>query len=270
MLPYGLEAWEQRKSDDDLFAAIVNDVLKRFGATQPQNREEWNDLKRHLKFRHRPIYALGFWNVLSSYLSGEGYLYLQDLNGYDSNTMNWSAGEAMQAQIGDFGADTCYHTFQEGFDALAHGSADRFCAAGGKIWSENGLVTFGLETGGDQPRLKLQLFNKTYNQYWNVYARSVVLAMPRRSLELLDQTNFFFNDRGRPQAQQLGPYVQSVIIQPAFKLYLGYGRPWWWRCWARRSAPGRPCGRETTPRRKGRPITWRRNGWNRSRTPMTC
>lgn len=226
-LPYGLEAWEQRKSDDDLFAIIVKDVLARFGAPEPKNRKEWSDLKQRLTFHGRPIYALGFWNVLSSYLSSEGYLYLQDVNGYDSNTMNWSAGEAMQAQTGDFGSDTSYYTFQEGFDALARGTAGLFCAAGGKIWCKNGLVTFGQETRGDESLLKLQFYNKSTKRYWNVHARSVVLAMPRRSLELLDQTNFFFNDRQRVGAARLWPYIQAVIIQPAFKLYLGYRRPWW-------------------------------------------
>jgi hypothetical protein len=51
--------------------------------------------------------------------------------------------------------------------------------------------------------------------------------MPRRSLELLDQTNFFFNDRGRSSDKKILPLIQSVIVQPSFKLYLGYHRPWW-------------------------------------------
>jgi Flavin containing amine oxidoreductase len=227
LLPYGLEAWEQRRSDDDLFTAIINDILKRADEVQPQNRRDWNALKTRLTFQGRPTYALGFWNVLSCYLSNEGYSYLQDVNGYDSNTMNWNAGEAMQAQIGDFGADTTYNTFQEGFDALAHGTAQLFCAAGGKIWAENGLVTFSREVRDGEPWLNLQFFNKTQGKYWNVYARKLVLAMPRRSLELCDQTNFFFNDRQRARNERLAPYIQSAIIQPAFKLYLGYSRPWW-------------------------------------------
>lgn len=227
LLPYGLEAWEQRKSSDDLFKTIVKDVLTRFGAKEPRNRKEWNDLKQKLTFRGRPIHTLGFWNVLSSYLSNEGYLYMQDTNGYNSNTMNWSAGEAMQAQIGDFAGSTTYWTFEEGFDALAHRTADLFCEAGGKIWSQNGLVTFSQKKRNDESWLKLQFFNTSKKKYWNVYARSMILAMPRRSLELLDQTNFFFNDRQRTFSQRLTPHIQSAIIQQSFKLYLGYERPWW-------------------------------------------
>jgi lysine 2-monooxygenase len=43
----------------------------------------------------------------------------------------------------------------------------------------------------------------------------------------LDQTNFFFNDRGRSSDKKILPLIQSVIVQPSFKLYLGYHRPWW-------------------------------------------
>jgi hypothetical protein len=242
VLPYGVEAWERRKSSDDLFEEIVTNVLDRSGAAKPpRNRQEWNDLKQQLNFRDRPIYALGFWNLLSSYLSSEGYLFMQDTNGYDSNTMNWSAGEAMQAQLGDFGKSITYRTFREGFDALAHGIADRFHAKGGTIWAENGLVTFSQVQRDGESRIKLQFFNQADQRYWDVYARSVVLAMPRRSLELLDQTNFFFNDRQRMGADRLAPYLQSVIIQPSFKLYLGYERPWW-----REFTPGFLSGRTIT------------------------
>jgi hypothetical protein len=88
-------------------------------------------------------------------------------------------------------------------------------------------MTFSMEERAGEPMLKLVLFNKQQNTYWNVYARRLILAMPRRSLELLDQTNTFFNDRQRSASERLGPHIQSVIIQPSFKLYLGYERPWW-------------------------------------------
>jgi hypothetical protein len=224
-LPYNLTAREQGKTDDDLFNEIVKDVLDRTGVKYPQNREDWNKVKKCLRFEGRPTYALGFWNLLSKYVSSEGYLYLQDVNGYDSNTTNWNAGEAIQAQIGDFGSDTKYYTFQEGYDGLPHGVAERFCRAEGKIWIKNGLVSFDQETRDGKAWLKLRFFNEASKTYWHVFARSLVLAMPRRSLELLDQTNFFFDDR--PRSDKIRPYIQSVIIQPSFKLYLGYRRPWW-------------------------------------------
>jgi hypothetical protein len=235
-LPYDLKPWEQKKTDDDLFNEMVKDVLdknrnvilNKIGVRYPRNRREWNKVKPFLQFQGRPTYLIGFWNLLSNYLSGEAYLYLQDINGYDSNTLNWSAGEALQAQTGDFEADTKYYTFQEGYDGLVHGTAELFCKHGGKIWVKNRLVTFSRKGG----YLKLTFFNekdaeKGEGEYYDVFAKVLVLAMPRRSLELLDQTNFFFNDLERPAGEKILPYIQSVIIMPAFKLYLGYDRPWW-------------------------------------------
>jgi hypothetical protein len=239
-LPYDLKAWEQKKTDDDLFNEMVKDVLDKnrnvildtIGVRYPRNRREWNQVKEVLKFQGRPTYLIGFWNLLSNYLSSEAYLYLQDINGYDSNTLNWSAGEAMQAQIGDFEADTRYYTFRDGYDGLAHGTAELFCNNGGKIWVKNRLVTFSETRKGGDRYLKLTFFNeknadKGQGEYFDVFARVLVLAMPRRSLELLDQTNFFFDDLKRPAREKILPYIQSVIIMPAFKLFLGYDRPWW-------------------------------------------
>jgi monoamine oxidase len=52
-----------------------------------------------------------------------------------------------------------------------------------------------------------------------VRAKKVILAMPRRSLELIKGE--FFHD------QWLRENIPSVLIQTAFKLFLAYERPWW-------------------------------------------
>jgi len=92
-LPYNLDAWEQRKTDDDLFNEIVKDVLDKAGFPQPQTHEQWNFVKERLKFQGRPTYSLGFWNLLSSYLTSEGYLYLQDINGYKYDELERRGGD---------------------------------------------------------------------------------------------------------------------------------------------------------------------------------
>lgn len=52
-----------------------------------------------------------------------------------------------------------------------------------------------------------------------VRAKKVILAMPRRSLELIESG--FFND------PWLKENLPSVLIQSAMKLFLAYERPWW-------------------------------------------
>jgi monoamine oxidase len=52
-----------------------------------------------------------------------------------------------------------------------------------------------------------------------VRAKKIILAMPRRSLELIKST--FFDD------PWLKVNIPSVLIQSAFKLFLAYEQPWW-------------------------------------------
>ncbi|MFT5453776.1 MAG: hypothetical protein ACI9K2_000250 [Myxococcota bacterium] len=52
-----------------------------------------------------------------------------------------------------------------------------------------------------------------------VLAKTLILAMPRRSLELID-SDFF-------EHPWLKKNIKSVLIQQAFKLFLAYERPWW-------------------------------------------
>ena len=70
------------------------------------------------------------------------------------------------------------------------------------------------ETRNGKLRLKLVLFNEIEKAYWNVFTNKLVLALPRRSLELLDQTNFFFNDRERRADLKNSPFY-SVGNYPA-------------------------------------------------------
>jgi hypothetical protein len=52
-----------------------------------------------------------------------------------------------------------------------------------------------------------------------VRAKKIILAMPRRSLELIKSS--FFDD------PWLKANIPSVLIQSAFKLFLAYETPWW-------------------------------------------
>src|SRR5262249_51938639 len=61
----------------------------------------------------------------------------------------------------------------------------------------------------------------------SVLARSLILAMPRRSLELLDQTGPVFDPPDRKKKDLVRKLIRSVTPIPLFKLYLCYDRPWW-------------------------------------------
>jgi monoamine oxidase len=86
----------------------------------------------------------------------------------------------------------------------------------------NRLCNFS-RSDGDY-RYRLQFFNEDSGKHWSVQANAIILAMPQRSIELLDQENFFFDQDRRPDLQR---GIDSVIRQPSFKLLMGFEKPWW-------------------------------------------
>ena len=196
--------------------------------------ENWSDVKEQLTYcfpgspyDRRKVYELGFWNLIKDRVSQEGYNFLADAGGYYSNTINWNAAEAFPYMIGDFSANTEYKTIASGFDSIGYELAKAYLDhEGSNIWIKNKLLTFSkteLEQA-DNHRYKLTFLNLDTKKKWHVYANKIILAMPRRSLELLDQQNFFFNINTH---RELNHNIRSVIKEPAYKILMGFETAWW-------------------------------------------
>ena len=195
--------------------------------------QDWDNIKPNLvycfegsPYNHRKVNDLGFWNLIKDQISQEGYEFLANAGGYYSNTINWNAAEAFPYMIGDFSDSPTYKTIQEGYDSIAYALANQYMTTEGAcIWSENKLITFTKNHPfKDTHTYQLTFLNIPSNETWHVYANSIVLGMPRKSLELLDQNNFFFDINER---KELNKNIRSVIMEPAFKILMGFEKPWW-------------------------------------------
>lgn len=238
-------------SSDQLFNKIIYDVLmadpwvaKTYGSkiikgssvydySFKLTSRDWDEIKPRLiynfpesPYNKRKVNDLGFWNLIKDQVSQEGYVFLANAGGYYSNTINWNSAEAFPYMVGDFSADTTYKTIEEGYDSIAYAIANSYMDnEGACIWSENKLLTFTKEhSSKDTHKYELTFLNLKTNSKWKVYANSLVLAMPRKSLELLDQNNFFFNI---DQNSVINQNIRSVIMEPAFKILMGFEYPWW-------------------------------------------
>lgn len=238
-------------SSDQLFNKIIYDVLmadpwvaKTYGSkiikgssvydySFKLTSRDWDEIKPRLiynfpesPYNKRKVNDLGFWNLIKDQVSQEGYVFLANAGGYYSNTINWNSAEAFPYMVGDFSADTTYKTIEEGYDSIAYAIANSYMDnEGACIWSENKLLTFTKEhSSKDTHKYELTFLNLKTNSKWKVYANALVLAMPRKSLELLDQNNFFFNI---DQNSVINQNIRSVIMEPAFKILMGFEYPWW-------------------------------------------
>jgi len=237
-------------SGDQLFNKIIYDVLMAdpWFVTNYSNKvshssqydysfmltsRDWDEVKPYLTYcfegspyNKRKVNDIGFWNLIKDQVSQEGYEFLANAGGYYSNTINWNSAEAFPYMVGDFSSNPTYKTIEEGYDSIAYALANQYLEQEGAcIWSENKLLTFNKEhINSATHKYELVFLNLPSNKQWKVYANTLILGMPRQSLELLDQQNFFFDIDER---KELNENIRSVIKEPAFKILMGFEYPWW-------------------------------------------
>ncbi|WP_281987677.1 FAD-dependent oxidoreductase [Aquimarina aggregata] len=235
---YFVEDKFKGKSSDDIFTEIISEVLEADGYSlkqiqeSPYAREVWNEVKQKLVYRfpgpyeNMLVYKIGFWNLLKDRSSQECYEFLAQAGGYYSNTINWNAAEAFPYMVGDFASDAVkYKTIEGGYDQVLTCLADDFIQKGGKIRIKNRLKTFRKNPdNSSEYKYILTFYNLEKKDTWEVEAKDIILGMPKRSLELLDQDNFFFNIDTQ---QKLHNNMNSVTPEPSFKILLGFEDPWW-------------------------------------------
>lgn len=225
---YELPDEERGKSAGAIVYEVIVEVLespenkavleKRLGGKLPLTREDWDKIKPELTWLGRPLWDVGFWNLLSDVRSPETFAYISDSFGYYSLAGNWNAAEAMQSVSLDFNQNPDYKTLTEGYEALPRRLHEEVTKAGCRVELQTRLVSFDAGADGVS-RLRLVGPRGAFE----VDADHLFLAMPRRSLELLGPSAGF-DIQGHPDLKRL---IESVTPYPAFKLFLFYKTRWW-------------------------------------------
>ena len=210
-IPYHLNWHEDGKTPGEIILDAITQVVP--GAVE-LNQAQWRKLKKTLTFNGEYLYNLGFWNLLLQVISSEAYHLCKDAGGYFSTLSNWNAADALPWYLADFGPDVQYNTIQGGMEQLPQSLASRFTQAGGELHTCLTLKRFDREADGGLMRL-------TFDSGETVRAHHLILAMPRRSLELIAQDNGFLD------APELCYLIPTVTPNPMFKLFLCFDYPWW-------------------------------------------
>jgi monoamine oxidase len=215
-VPYKV-AWAERGIDPGTLLAVyaLDQILPR--ATKLKDLAM---AVRDAFFDEHPLYEQGFWNLLRRVLSNEGYAFAMDASGYDSLMSNWNAADALPFLLADFAPGVKYLRLVNGYDEVPQQVAGLFQEAGGSVEMGRTLASFNscvLEDGTKGIELRFREGKE------KVRARSLILALPRRSLELLDPVGPLFG----PANHKVGDLVRSVKPIPLFKLFMCYEYPWW-------------------------------------------
>ena len=183
-------------------------------------QDEWNEVT---VLNGEKLYKLGFWNLLYKALSSEAYQFMDDAGGYYTNVANTNA--VLSLPVFDFGPTVKYETPVGGYDEIPRKLAEDFAKGlKGDLHMNHSLDSsakdkdkYALLFGKTDTSKSGKTTDKKGRPEVKVFAKKVILAMPRRSLELVRWDVF-----GRPDVATL---LGAVISQAAFKLFLAYPYP---------------------------------------------
>lgn len=223
LVPYRMNPTEQGMTPDQLQRYVMDSLVPH---ADQLTQDEWNEVE---VLNGEKLYKLGFWNLLYEVLSSEAYQYMDDAGGYYTNVANSNA--VLSLPVFEFGPSVKYETLVDGYEALPRKLAAEFQAAGGEVRMNRRLDSMGRNEEGAYALLFAETepneLGKTRDRReqgatrtHRVVAKRVVLAMPRRSLELINWEPF-------ARDREVREMVESVIIQAAFKIFLAYPYPWW-------------------------------------------
>jgi hypothetical protein len=141
--------------------------------------------------------------------------------GYDTASWNINAAELIFAAF-EVAGNASYRRVKQGYETVPTLLASRFLAAEGHVEMTRRLIGFEIArppSGGNMLSLRFEGIPQP------VYARTLILAMPKRSLELLDKVGPLFTPNA--DGKNVDALLDSVRPVPLFKLVLCYPSPWW-------------------------------------------
>ena len=215
--PYDLDWAEIGRSPNEITDNVLRMLVPNYAEL---SFDDWFEVKAFGKY----LWEWGYWNLLYRVLTPEAYAYLRDGLGYDTNVANGNAVNLMFT-AGDTSGQDQYRTLVKGYESLPRAVAKQFEEIGGDLRRNQRLAALEGDASGGYT---LHFEETTTDGYrtrgtgrrHSLRAEHVILGLPRRSIELVDWA-----------AKQDDPFLRrnldSVIVQTAFKLFLGYPQPWW-------------------------------------------
>jgi monoamine oxidase len=178
---------------------------------------QWETLATKGTYDGAPLWSLPMRYLMLRSISNEALHLDQDAGGYDSILYTWNAADGFGWNLGDFTPVTTYVRIKKGYDEVPVMLAEAFHKAGGNIHLDARVEGFDATT----QLVTLDVVEKGKKKTYQ--AKNLILALPRRSLELLNQTGAVLG----PQNTDVHELIESVTPIPLFKLAILYDEAWW-------------------------------------------
>ena len=213
-LPYGLRADELYLDPFELIAKAVQRVMP---SMQHLSADEWRKMKESLTLDGFPLIDWGFCNLLGRFLSDEALQFIEMGIGYSAVVSNWNAADALSLVLGYTSSPT-EKTLVDGMQALPNALAAAVVHEGSAVHHQHRLVS--LRTPAQTGDGLHELVFVTPDGPRAVRARRVVLALPRRAIEIID-------DCAALKEPRVAALLATVTPRPLGKVFLAHEQPWW-------------------------------------------
>jgi monoamine oxidase len=221
VLPYNLD-WAEAEyvSQNDPSGLLGWAIAKLLPGVNQFTGDALHKYLREAVVDGTPLYQHGFWNLLARGLSPDAYSLARSLVGYDCLGSNANAVDLISEYF-DFTPGVTYSLLNQGYDSMPWTLQKEFEDAGGEVIQQAWLAGFDKAPLSDGTTGVVLHFADGRPP---VTARAIVLAMPRRSLELLRREGPVLDPSQAPHVQEM---LASVRAIPLYKLFLAYKYPWW-------------------------------------------
>ena len=220
-LPYALlddeKAWLRQKNTASTLAGWS--VAKLLPKVNTLHGDALHQYLRSAEIDGTPLYEHGFWNLLARGMSFEAYSLARATVGYDCLGVNANAMDLILEYF-DFTPDVEYILMDGGYETVPWSLQSRFTECGGELKTGAWLARFDAATLSDGTTGVALAFRDG----GSATARAIVLAMPKRSLELLQRAGPVL---GSEAPAHVGSLINSVEAFPFDKLFIVYPEPWW-------------------------------------------
>jgi len=196
---------------------LTLDTLKQVTAAQ------WRAVGERGTFEGKPLYETPLHYLLVRTLGHGAVQFLQDSLGYDSVLWTWSAADGFPFNLSDFGSDITHFHLIDGFSALPRRLHEEAAALGVDVQLNTRVRSVEDVVLADGTAGVAFTTVKSDGEETRHVARRLILALPRRAIELLDRTGPLFESR----ATVFRPLLEAVSPIPLFKIALCYEHCWW-------------------------------------------
>ncbi|MGD0192137.1 MAG: FAD-dependent oxidoreductase [Rhizomicrobium sp.] len=200
--------------DSRRYVEGIETIIPGFGHMTPAR---WLRIRSAIRYKGRLLKDWPAWALMADIFTAEENRFFQDVGGYDIAPLGSALGDFDEALLGPDRTKQ-YLTIAGGYQKLPLALAAESRRLGVRVLTETRLASVSVPDLPGQA-FRLGLVDRA-DRTTALSARRVVLALPRRALELIAD----FPARRDPRMAAL---IASVVGDPAAKAFLLYPRAWW-------------------------------------------